>query len=154
MKLYNAFHSVLLLGTVGHVLANFHVGAMGPGSSPENDGCGSGLSGFIACPSNKYGCGCFLNGDGRAIVSIGGASDITTATFFQIKAGLCGHGVLNFYKRSSGHWQFYIAGGDGKSQGTCYSNSAANEFCCNGETQEDRPFYEDRLVCYSNICGS
>jgi len=52
--------------------------------------------------------------------------------------------AMNFYKRGDGHYDFYVANGDGSIQGTCYNNNAV--LMC-GDTR-----VEDRLVCYSYIC--
>lgn len=73
---------------------------------------------------------------------------------FSLDAGLCGMGQLDFYYRPNlGHWEFYVNGGNGEIQGTCYKNDADLVGC------NIHPFsflevnYDDKLVCYSYICG-
>lgn len=72
-------------------------------------------------------------------------------SYFKLNKGLCGMGVLDFYKQSDGTtWKFYEAGGDGSVQGTCYKNTA-NWACSSTGTGV---LVSDWLVCYSYICGS
>lgn len=124
--------------SVPSALANFHViQGIAPG----------GLAGLEACPSNYYNCKCMTGGDRAAQVLVDGhgVGDLPD-DFFSIKSGLCGMGQLNFYKRSDGHWDFYVSNGDGKVQGACHSNTASSS--CSGGF-----FFNDLLVCYSYICG-
>ncbi|PTB68469.1 hypothetical protein BBK36DRAFT_1138588 [Trichoderma citrinoviride] len=132
------------------VAADFHI-LTGPCSIAPGFG-GSLESYAVACPSNYYNCDCMLNGDRTGHVIAGetpvyGLSS-TGSNYFELD-GMCGTGNLNFYLQSDGTWLFYIAGGDGSVQGTCYNgdNSVTdcNEFsaACS---------LSNILVCYSYIC--
>lgn len=126
-----------LLIQISKVAADFHVGYW--------DGDGGDQVYTEACPSNYYNCDCFQNGD-RA--GYGPQKDaVADGDNFNIDAGLCGLGELNFYNAGSGEYEFYIAGGDGSVQGTCYTNIATPVNC-------EYATYSDRLVCYSYVCGS
>jgi hypothetical protein len=125
--------------TIPSAIANFHIiQGIAPG----------GGAGLEACPSNYYNCKCMRDGDRAAQVLVnGGGVGSLPDDFFSVKAGLCGLGQLNFYKQSNGAWNFYVDGGDGSLQGTCYSNSGGSS--CSGGF-----IFYDKLVCYSYICGS
>jgi hypothetical protein len=56
---------------------------------------------------------------------------------------------MDFYKRDGGPWDFYVSGGDGSLQGTCYKNDANWASACGGAEVH----VSDWLVCYSYICG-
>ncbi len=94
-------------------------------------------------PSNKYNC-----------VQIGNFGYVSTGTpgdgYFQtISRSTCGiTAPLDYYKRSDGHYDFYINNGDGSLQGTCYYNVGSHTVC-NGDTREK---YYEQYVCYSYIC--
>jgi hypothetical protein len=122
-----------LLISVNQVSANFHV------SSLSENGV---LEKYIACPSNYFNCDCFTNGDRSGTV----AGDVAGGDFFQVESGLCGMPQMNFYKNGDGSWDFYAAGGDGDVLGQCYGNGA-EDFC-------GSKVVDDRLVCYSYVCGS
>ena len=135
--------SILLLVTaaltIPSTLADFHiVQGIAPG----------GGAGLEACPSNYYNCKCLKDGDRAAqvIVNDKGVGSLPD-NFFSVKAGFCGMGKLDFWKRGDGHWDIYQSGGDGSAQGTCYGNTAGTN-CSPGF------FFNDQLVCYSYICGS
>lgn len=59
-------------------------------------------------------------------------------------------GKMNFYEQDDASWLFYVDGGDGTVQGQCYGNEA-NSDCKSGDLVL---LIEDRLVCYSYICGN
>ncbi|KAN0076667.1 hypothetical protein V8E54_006809 [Elaphomyces granulatus] len=144
MHIYSTIFAALLL--LSPTLADFHIG--------QHDRVSAGPQGpisatlYLACPSNYYNCKCYgsIRPD-RGVFTVGGQSP-GSATF-SLSAGLCGMGQLDFYYRQSKEsWDFYVNGGDGSLQGTCYSNS---------DTQTCYSFYfsatyYDRLVCYSYIC--
>ncbi|KAI8887653.1 hypothetical protein K501DRAFT_268744 [Backusella circina FSU 941] len=91
-----------------------------------------GGTGMEACPSNYYNCKCWKNGDraGRvADINGRGIADIAGRDYFRIDKGLCGMGQLDFYKRPSGIWEFYVNKGNGELQGRCYENSADSRLC-------------------------
>jgi hypothetical protein len=123
------------------VTADFHiVQGIAPG----------GGSGIEACPSNYYNCACLKNGDRAAKVTDGSTKGIGTLkgrTYFKVKKSLCGMGDLDFYKQGDGSWKFYVSGGNGDLQGTCYANNAGTS-CSPGF------FFYDQLVCYSYICNA
>jgi len=76
----------------------------------------------------------------------GGPNDDIESNFF-LYGGLCGLGKMNFYQESDGKsWKFYEDGGNGDALGDCYPSSG--EMGCTGGT------VNDRLVCYSYVCGS
>ncbi|KAF8329643.1 hypothetical protein F5887DRAFT_115510 [Amanita rubescens] len=124
--------------TIPSTLADFHVVQVVPNRS---------IASLQACPSNYYNCKCLLDGDRAAqvVVNFQGVG-LLPDNFFSTIAGLCGMGQLNFYKQGDGHWDFYVDGGDGSLQGTCYPNSADSS--CFGTA------VHDQLVCYSYICGN
>jgi hypothetical protein len=129
-----------LLGFVQQAKGDFHI------FQGQQSGGGQGTG---ACPSNYYNCDCFAVGHRRAEVETHGTGTIDGLTFFQMKPSLCGMGTMNFYQQDDGSWQFYIDGGDGTVQGTCYGNNA--ETTCTSEA--DNLIVTDKLVCYSYICG-
>ena len=102
---------------------------------------------MVACPSNDYTCDCLTGGNGAADVVVNGQTvENLPDSFFSVNAGLCGSSQLNFYHVGGGIWDFYQNDGDGSLQGTCYPNSASSN--CHAYA------IHDKLVCYSNICGS
>ena len=101
---------------------------------------------LIACPSNYDNCICMRDGK-HGVQSLNGETSLGDA--FSLNGGLCGMSQMNFYKRSDGHWDFYVNNGDGSLQGTCYSNTATNECYNDGGAIE---IFNDELVCYSYIC--
>jgi hypothetical protein len=125
--------------TIPSVIADFHIiQGIAPG----------GGTGLEACPSNYDNCKCMKDGDRAAQVFVNGKGVANLPDdSFSLKAGFCGIGKLNFYKQSNGAWNFYVDGGDGSLQGTCYSSNAGNS--CSGGF-----IFYDKLVCYSYICGS
>lgn len=133
-KLLTTF--TLLYQTV-RVAADFHVGWALADNNVVN-------SYTTACPSNYYNCNCFFDDDRAAL---GPTYDvIADGGNFSIEGGLCGLSQLDFYNVGGGHYQFYVHNGDGTLQGDCYTN--VGSVGCGGA------IYEDRLVCYSYICGS
>ncbi|KAJ2977919.1 hypothetical protein NQ176_g4098 [Zarea fungicola] len=150
------FNSILPLigGLVSSVSADFHVGRSDFSQQATNPDKGTILqwSDYFACPSNYYQCKCFgqLSSDRGVKVKSGS----TTGQYFSLESGLCGMGQLDFYYRPNlGHWEFYVNGGDGKVQGTCYSNSAETVRCGNPIFSNISAGYHDQLVCYSYICN-
>ncbi|KAJ2982980.1 hypothetical protein NQ176_g1025 [Zarea fungicola] len=107
---------------------------------------------YIACPSNYMNCNCYgrfaANADRGVEVAHG-----STSGDFSLKAGLCGMGQLDFYKRSGGFWEFYVNNGNGDIQGTCYKNSAELQGCGINPLSVLETNYDDQIVCYSYICG-
>ena len=139
--------SPLIIATIfcatSGVYANFHVGRV-------TLGIGGASFYHRVCSSNNYNCECFAGaGSGRDANLPSGQSQLQT--YFQVKSGLCGAPLLDFYKKSDGSWDFYHNNGDGKVKGTCYSNSARIETCFALGTPQWT--YTDKLVCYSSICG-
>ncbi|KAJ8101690.1 hypothetical protein POJ06DRAFT_299667 [Lipomyces tetrasporus] len=132
--------------------ADFHVSAVVKGdiaSCGREATCQFNYDNYvIACPSNYYGCDCF-DGHNRGVEASGDIEDINGSSFFQIGSGLCGMGALNFYKQGDASWQFYVDGGDGSLQGTCYDNTAS-DYCWDAVGSAS---VSDRLVCYSYICN-
>ena len=131
----------LMLCIISCVSANFHAGKL---SIP------SGYTNHRACPSNQCNCGCFKGGAGGSNVVELPYPQQEFQTYFQVQSGLCGMPLMDFYRRPDGSWEFYVNNGNGQVQGSCYSNS---------DRQRSAPFnatssYEDRLVCYSSICGT
>lgn len=121
------------------VLADFHVGYLESKNVFKQDIT-------EACPSNYYNCDCFDNGN-RAAYGANNDDVGQGLDSFSIGAGLCGVGKLNFYKQASdGHYKFFVDGGDGTSQGDCYSNLGTTVGC-------DSSAFVERLVCYSYICN-
>lgn len=84
---------------------------------------------YIACPSNYYNCKCFGSiGIDRGVKVLPRGS--TKGSFFSLASGLCGMGQLDFYYRPNfGHWEFYVHGGNGQVQGTCYKNNPELRGC-------------------------
>jgi len=146
MHIYSTIFAALLL--LSPTLADFHIG--------QQDGVSASLdpkkpiltTDYPACPSNYYNCKCYgsIHPD-RGVFTVHGQSP-GSATF-SLSAGLCGMGKLDFYYRQSkGGWDFYVSGGDGSLQGTCYSNSDTEDCYSLGFSAT----YHDSLVCYSYIC--
>jgi hypothetical protein len=145
MHIYSAIIAALLL--LSPTLADFHIG--------QQDGDSAGPEGpifskkYVACPSDYYNCHCYgsVNPE-RGVFTLSGQNP-GSATF-SLKSGLCGMGQLNFYyQQSKGGWDFYVNGGDGSLQGTCYSNSDTKTCGKIGFLAT----YHDSLVCYSYICN-
>jgi hypothetical protein len=145
MHIYSTIFAALLL--LSPTLADFHIG--------QQDGVSAGpkepisTTDYLACPSNYYNCKCYgsIHPD-RGVFTVRGQSP-GSATF-SLSAGLCGMGQLDFYYRQSkGGWDFYVSGGDGSLQGTCYSNSDTETCYSLGFLAT----YYDSLVCYSYICN-
>ena len=127
---------LISLVLVPSVLADFHITNVEYGSK------GRETSSNVACPSDYWNCNCLAFGDRSADV-INGSDN-----FFQVEAGLCGMGTLNFYLNPDHtSWDFYVDGGDGTLQGTCYPNSGEHS-CPLALAQAT-----DLLVCYSYICN-
>ena len=148
MRIYSAIFAALLL--LSPTLADFHVGeqfgvAAGPTDPIE-------ITRYLACPSDYYNCRCFgsIRPDRGVFIEGGQTPDSAT---FSLNAGLCGMGKLDFYYRQSkGAWDFYVSGGDGSLQGTCYRNSADSQWCGTSYPAFTARYF-DRLVCYSYICN-
>ena len=137
---YFAYATLLSFSALlGFAEADFHI------FQGQQTGGGQGTG---ACPSNYYNCDCFAVGHRRAEVQTYGTGTIDGMTFFQMEPGLCGMGTMNFYQQDDGSWQFYVDGGDGTVQGTCYGNNA--ESTCTSDA--DNLVINDKLVCYSYIC--
>lgn len=124
--------AVLLTFSIQRVAADFHILATSENAGPTT---------FIACPSNQMDCSCYVHG--HATGHINGSPQ--TGNFFQVEDGLCGMPELNFYLRGDGHWDFYVAGGDGEVLGTCWKNT--------GETFCGDEVVVEQLLCYSYICN-
>ncbi|KAF2158889.1 hypothetical protein M409DRAFT_30594 [Zasmidium cellare ATCC 36951] len=130
-------------GLINLCLGDFHVltASIGTGSGGSDQ--------QLACPSNYWNCNCMFHNDRTGYVDSGNADASTGSTFFQISAGLCGLGEMNFY-RNGDAWDYYLAGGDGSKIGSCYSNSASKTCYI--------PVLglgsgEDLLVCYGYPCN-
>ncbi|KAL6860852.1 hypothetical protein J3F83DRAFT_717163 [Trichoderma novae-zelandiae] len=138
------------LGLASLVAADFHI-LTGPCSIAP--GFGGSLEDYaVACPSNYYNCDCMLNGDRASHVVSGqtpkyGLTD-TGSSYFEL-GGMCGVGDMNFYLQDDGTWLFYIAGGDGSVQGTCYAGDNSIKDC---NAFSAACSLSNILVCYSYIC--
>jgi len=145
MHIYSAIFAILLL--LSPTLADFHIG-----EQVHNDRGITDTTDFVACPSNYYKCNCFgmpNPASDRGVYIKSGQSPASNS--FSLDAGLCGMGQLNFYYRQDkGGWDFYVNGGDGSLQGTCYPNLHAKDEGC----PIFQYTYKDLLVCYSYICKS
>ena len=118
------------------VTADFHISLVQENNRPGGH--------FVACPSDYLNCQCWY-GDRAGHVEGDQLGD-----YFQISAGLCGMGKMDFYKRDGAHYDFYVDGGDGTLQGQCYFNSFSSA-CGDGVLVDD--LIVDQLVCYSYICN-
>lgn len=142
-----------ILGFAGSVTADFHI-LTGPCTEGIGGAGGSILENFSpACPSNYYNCDCMSNGD-RAGHVINGQPPVvgitaTGSNYFELD-GMCGVGNMNFYLQGDGSWLFYIAGGDGSVQGTCYAGDNSITDCDTGVSSCS---FSNILVCYSYICN-
>jgi hypothetical protein len=148
MRTYPAIFAAVLLPSL--TSADFHIGTQlilfGTAPDPPQ------LTRYLACPSNYYNCNCYgaYNSDRGVLTS---NEQSPTSTTFSLQAGLCGLGQLNFYYiQDKGGWDFYVNGGDGSLQGTCYTNSASTQYCF-GNLPLLSTSYTDSLVCYSYICN-
>ena len=122
------------------VHADFHILRAGEIGFPPNT---------IACPSDFYNCYCFMLGQDQVEANFGSIEDGN----FQLAGGLCGiTQPLDFYRAADGHFDFYISGGDGSVQGSCYDNSASGGGNC-GKFVHSLFEYQEALVCYSYICN-
>jgi hypothetical protein len=144
MHIYSAIFAALLL--LSPTLADFHIGQImnvaGSAPNPPTN------TEYIACPSNYYNCNCFGSKD-RAVNTYLGQNPASAT--FSLNSGLCGMGQLDFYYQDSKKgWDFYVNGGDGSLQGTCYPNSDT-QWCAIPLLWTTK--YTDNLVCYSYICG-
>ena len=143
-------HSLALLLiaslTIPSALANFRI-----------IGGGDGNESMHACPVNHYDCACMRDGDRAGQVSINdqGLSRLPD-DFFQVKAGFCGMGLLNFYKRSDGHWDFYVSNGDGTLQGKCYTPTGpvTTTECSVSGSQYEFYVFRNELLCWGFICNN
>jgi hypothetical protein len=123
-------------------LADFHIGEIFAFNSAGS------ITEYVACPSNYFNCNCFKLNPDRGVILAAGV--VPSSAQFSLPAGLCGMKQLDFYYKSDkGGWDFYVHGGDGSLQGTCYKNSATKS--CAGAVSVS---YSDALVCYSYICKS
>ncbi|KAL7911297.1 hypothetical protein GGI35DRAFT_478660 [Trichoderma velutinum] len=131
--------------------ADFHV-LTGPCSISPGWG-GEIESDVVACPSNYYNCDCMLWGDRAGFLRAGDTPvdglATTGSTYFQL-SGMCGVGNMDFYKQGDGSWLFYIAGGDGSVQGTCYNGDNSIKDCFGVSASCS---WTNILVCYSQICN-
>lgn len=134
--------------------ANFHVGKADKQTIPFGNSPVLKFTDYIACPSNYMNCKCYggykPNSDrGVGTVSGGISGD------FSLKAGLCGMGQLDFYHRADQKkWEFYVHGGDGSIQGTCYPTTDTIKGCALNTGTTLQTNYDDKLICYSYICGN
>lgn len=131
------------LSMVSVAYGNFHVGR----TTLRINGV---YAGHRACPSSQYGCSCFKAGSNVKLS--GGRQELET--YFQIQPGFCGMGWLDFYKSSDGSWDLYVNNGDGQVQGKCWSNSAYVACPLGSMPINSTLEYNDKLVCYSSICGN
>jgi hypothetical protein len=104
---------------------------------------------YEACPTNQINCNCLINGVFGATVNLLGPPEIYDTVFFQVDAGLCSKGLMDFYldAAANGDWLFYDHGGDGTKLGTCvdYFEAYGN---CSGVV------WFQSLQCTSSVCGS
>lgn len=132
-------------------IADFHIGLAHKWTNPVSKHPKLDWTHTIACPSNYLNCNCYGQIADNADRGVG-ANKRPEGDSFSLNDGLCGMGKLDFYYRSEkGHWEFYVSGGDGSLQGTCYSNSASDWCVRKGSLLSTD--YTDKLVCYSYICG-
>ncbi|KAF9516950.1 hypothetical protein BS47DRAFT_1340255 [Hydnum rufescens UP504] len=137
-------HSLALLVvtafTMHSALANFHVVQLVKGAGYTQ--------GVIACPSNYLNCNCFAKKERGADIGLQNFPD----DFFSTKQNLCGEGVMNFYNRGGGHWEFFQKDGDSKPLGNCWTPDNPPHWKC-GSTPTS-PGAVTKLICNSYICGS
>lgn len=148
---FSATQLFALLGLASSVAADFHI-LTGPCSIAP--GSGGSISDFtMACPSNYYNCDCLQNGDRAGHVISGQTPTVgihnTGSNYFELD-GMCGVGNMNFYLQGDGSWLFYIAGGDGSVQGTCYPGDNSIKDC---NSFSSACSFSNILVCYSYICN-
>ena len=146
MHIYSAIFATLLL--LSPTLADFHIGQQDAVAAGPKEPIST--TSYLACPSNYYNCYCYgaIGNPDRGVYTLYHQSP-GSATF-SLNSGLCGMGQLDFYYRQSkGGWDFYVNGGDGSLQGTCYSNSDTKTCAKLGFLSS----YHDKLVCYSYICN-
>ncbi|KAJ2983081.1 hypothetical protein NQ176_g945 [Zarea fungicola] len=146
-------------GLASVVSANFHIGKADKVQLSTNPDRGGGpplkYTRYIACPSNYLNCKCYGGFADNSDRGVGLASGSSLSRDFSLKGGLCGTGQLDFYYRPNlGHWEFYVNGGNGDIQGTCYKNSDSLKGCGIGPHTVLETNYSDQLVCYSYICGN
>ena len=155
--MYSKLLNAAVLATLSTTaLANFHIGKADKEQNPFSDGFPPfKFTQWIACPSNYYGCKCYGYIAANADRGVQTSDDRTPEghTTFSLNAGLCGMGKLDFYYRQAQNvWEFYVSGGDGSLQGTCFDNRADLDWCSRDGTALTT-IYDDKLVCYSYICG-
>ncbi|KAH8812848.1 hypothetical protein F5884DRAFT_317650 [Xylogone sp. PMI_703] len=148
---YFAPKIIAALGLASLVAADFHI-LTGPCSIAP--GFGGELEDYVvACPSNYYNCDCINGGDRAGHLQDGDTpvDGITTtdSDYFQI-SGMCGVGAMNFYKNDDNSWTFYLDGGDGSVQGTCYAGDNSIKDC---NSFSAACSVSNILVCYSYICN-
>ncbi|KAM0453332.1 hypothetical protein ACHAPV_006105 [Trichoderma viride] len=140
-----------ILGLASSAVADFHI-LTGPCSIAPGWG-GSLSDATMACPSNYYNCNCLLDGDRAGHVINGETPKVgitnTGSNYFKLD-GMCGVGNMDFYLQGDGSWLFYISGGDGSVQGTCYNGDNSIKDC-NGFSAACS--FSNILVCYSYICN-
>lgn len=146
---FSATQIFAILSLASSAAADFHIL-----TGPCSIGFGGSIESFtMACPSNYYNCDCLSNGD-RAGHVINGETPVvgisnTGSNYFELD-GMCGVGNMNFYLQGDGSWLFYIAGGDGSVQGTCYQGDNSIKDCDGGASSCS---FKNILVCYSYICN-
>lgn len=135
-------------------LADFHIGRADKETNPFNtDSPVLQWTDYVACPSNYFGCKCYGKISPSADRGVSTRQRKPPTGDFSIEAGLCGMGQLDFYYRAADNkWEFYVNGGNGDIQGTCYPNST-HDLCFLTTSTILTVNYYDELVCYSYICN-
>ncbi|KAJ2980381.1 hypothetical protein NQ176_g2680 [Zarea fungicola] len=149
---------LILLGLAGSGFADFHVGLSEKQQHPVNPNAPDDypvIPENWACPSNYLNCKCYGDWPNRSDRGVKVSAGQPTGNYFSLNAGLCGMGKLDFYYRDNlGHWEFYVNGGDGTLQGTCYKATGSGlRKLCGGPFTLISTTYTDELWCYSYICG-
>jgi hypothetical protein len=105
---------------------------------------------LTSCPGSNSGCNCWGHGNGGARVADWDEQYLPD-NYFTLQP-FCGMPAMDFYKRNDGRWEFYVKNGNGKLEGTCYTeNNPSTDSCITG------PFtsatVKKLLWCNTPICG-
>lgn len=114
-------------------------------------GPGDSIDMLIACPSNFFNCQCIGDSKNSAAVVDYDLNSLPSGGSFELAAGLCGAGAMNFYDRGSGKWEFFANGGDGTKLGDCNVNTNSAVTDCTSAFQTSTA--SSLLICSSSICG-
>jgi hypothetical protein len=111
----------LFLFTTVH--ANFHIWSRTQRCSCLAEDCEDIVEDdLVLCPFNKANCDCW--GKGKSAARIADWDELyLPPNHFRTSKGVCGVGIMDFYNRGGGKWEFYFSGGNGEKQGTCWEDS-------------------------------